>query len=99
MPLIRHQSPDDPAFVVFDKARFRVEHGVFYLRPDSIRARIAEILEEHQGWDLRVMKLVQENQRLRDCDEWLSSLPAGDEGVVVPELKHEPAIDRVADRL
>jgi len=99
MPLIRYLSPDDPAFLDFDKARFRVEHGVFYLRPGSIRARIAEILEEHRGWNLQALKLVQENRRLQACSEWLESLPVVDEGVVVPELKHEPAIDLVADRL
>jgi hypothetical protein len=99
MPFVRYQSPDDPAFVVFDRARFRVEHGVFYLRPGSIRARIAEILEEHRGWDLRIMKLVEENRRLQACSDWLESLPVVDEEVVVPELKHQPAIDLVADRL
>jgi hypothetical protein len=99
MSLVRYQSPDDPAFVVFDRPRFRVEHGVFYLRSASIRAGIAVILEQHRGWDLRIMRLVEENRRLQACSEWLESLPAGDREVVVPELKHEPAIDLVADGL
>ena len=99
MPLIRYQSPDDPAFVVFDQSRFRVDHGVFLLHPCSIRARIGEILEEHRGWDLRILKLVAENQRLAACAEWLDAIEANDDRVILPELHYEPAIDLVADRL
>lgn len=99
MPLVRYQSPDDPAFAAFDRSRFRVEHGTFYLRPDRIRFRIGEVLDRHRDWDLAVMKLVEEDRRLRACSDWLDSLPPGGEDPVVPDLKHEPAIDRVADRM
>ncbi|WP_435007711.1 hypothetical protein P12x_004976 [Tundrisphaera lichenicola] len=99
MPLVRYQSPDDSAFVVFDQARFRVEHGIFLLRPGAILARIREVLEEHRDWDLRVMKLMAENQRLQACADWLEKLPSEEEAIVQPELVHEPAIDRVADHL
>jgi hypothetical protein len=99
MPLVRYQSPDDPAFTVSGQSRFRVNHGVFYLRKAPLRDRISEILADQEGWNLAAMKLVQENRRLRACLEWLDSLPAEGEEVVVPELIHEPAIDLVADRL
>jgi hypothetical protein len=98
MALIRYQSPDDSSFVVFDTSRFRIEHGVFLLRVGPLRARIAEKLEEQRDWNLRAMKLEQENRRLSDCLEWLDSLPEEGGEVVIPDLKHEPAIDVVADR-
>ena len=99
MPVVRYQSPDDPAFVVFDKARFRVEHGLFYLRVESVRQKLAEVLEVHAGWHLEFMKLVEENRRVQACVEWLDALPGDTEQVHIPELVHEPAIDLVANAL
>ena len=99
MALVQYQSPDDPAFMVFDETRFRVEHGIFHLRAWPLRGLLAEILDSHAGWDLDRMKLVAENRRVRDCLEWLDSLPAGSDDILIPELIHEPAIDLVADAL
>ena len=99
MAYVRYQSPDDPAFTVFDKSRFRVDHAIFLLRPAPLRARIAELIEERRDWNLRAMKLVEEARRLESCLEWLESLGDELDAVAIPELKHEPAIDLVADRL
>ncbi len=99
MAFVRFQSPDEPAFTVFDASRFRVEHGVFLLRLAPLRERIETKLEEHKGWDLRVMKLVEENRRLVSCLEWLRSLPDEGDDVATPDLKDEPAIDLVANGL
>ena len=99
MAFVRFQSPDDTAFTVFDTSRFRVDHGIFLLRVAPLRQRIEEKLEEQKGWDLRVMKLVEENRRLASCLDWLSTLAEDGEKVVIPDLKDEPAIDLVADRL
>jgi hypothetical protein len=99
MAYVRYQSPDDPAFVVFDESRFRVDHGLFLLRVAPLRARIAEKLEEQRDWNLPAMKLVEENRRLASCLEWLATFQDDSDSVVIPELQHEPAIDVVADRL
>jgi hypothetical protein len=99
MAYVRYQSPDDPAFVVFDESRFRVDHGLFLLRIAPLRARIAEKLEEQRDWNLPAMKLVEENRRLASCLEWLETLADDSDVVAIPELKHEPAIDVVANRL
>jgi hypothetical protein len=99
MAFVRYQSPDDTAFLVFDASRFRVDHALYLLRAAPLRARIAGLIEERRDWNLPAMKLVEEVRRLESCLEWLESL--GDElgAVAIPELKHEPAIDLVADRL
>ena len=60
---------------------------------------IAAKLEERREWNLQAMKLVQETRRLESCLEWLGTLGDDPETVAIPELKHEPAIDLVADRL
>jgi len=99
MTTVRYRSPDDPAFVVFDKARFRIEHATFHLRFDPIRRALAAAIAEREGWNLAAMKLVEEDRRLRSCLEWLNKLPAAAEGPVSPDLVHEPAIDVVADTL
>ena len=100
MPAIQYRSPDDPAFVVFDRARFRVEHAAFHLRPGALRRALADAIAERAGWNLAAMKLVEEDRRLRACLEWLEKLP-GDDGdlIIAPDLVHEPALDVVADGL
>jgi hypothetical protein len=99
MALVRYQSPDDSSFLVFDTLRFRVDHAVFLLRADLLQNSIREMIEERRDWNLQAMKLVQENQRLESCLEWLETLGDDLEMVAIPELKHEPAIDLVADHL
>jgi len=99
MSTVRYRSPDDPAFVVFDKARFRVEPATFHLRLGPLRRGLAAAIAERGGWNLAAMKLVEEDRRLRSCLEWLEGLPEDGEGPVVPELVHEPALDLVADAL
>lgn len=99
MAYVRYQSPDDPAFQVFDVSRFRVDHAVFLLPVAPLRARIVEKLEQRRDWDLRAMKLVEETRRLDSCLEWLETLSDDPDEVAIPELKHEPAIDLVADAL
>ena len=99
MAFIRYQSPDDSAFTVFDTTRFRVDHAIFLLRLDPLRERIKETLEEHSHWNLQAMKLVEENRRLVACLDWLDSIPHDSDSVIIPELKHEPALDVVADGL
>jgi hypothetical protein len=99
MAFVRYQSPDDTAFLVFDASRFRVDHAVFLLRTAPLRASIGEKLEERRDWNLQAMKLVEENRRLESCLEWLESLGDDPDLVAIPELKHEPAIDLVADAL
>ena len=99
MATVRYQSPDDTSFLVFDESRFRIDHGIFLLRVAPLRARVEEKLEEQRDWNLRAMKLVEENRRLNSCLEWLDTLGDDPDLVAVPELKHEPAIDVVADRL
>ncbi len=99
MAIVRYRSPDAPAFVVFEKARFRVEHGAFALRPAPLRRRVAAVLEDRRGWNLAAMKLVEEDRRLRACLEWLEAIPDRGDEVVVPDLVHEPALDVVADAL
>jgi hypothetical protein len=101
MATVRYRSPDDPAFLVFDRLRFRIEHADFLLTIAPLRAAIVAKLEEHRGWDLRTMKLVQENRRLESCLEWLTTLGDDplDDVVAIPGFEHEPAVDLVADRL
>jgi hypothetical protein len=99
MAFIRYQSPDDPAFTVFDISRFRVDHAVFLLRVDPLRERIKAKLEEQRHWNLEAMKLAEENRRLAACLEWLESLKGDPDAVFIPELKHEPALDVVADEV
>lgn len=99
MALVRYQSPDDSAFLVFDVSRFRVEHGVFLLQVDALRRSIAAKVEERAGWNLAAMKLLEEHRRLVSCLEWLDTVGDDLEIVEVPELKHEPAIDLVANGL
>ncbi len=100
MPLIRYRSPDASAFVAFDQSRFRVEHGLFDLWPDALARRLVEAIDLRSGWNLPAMKLVEEDRRLRSCLEWLESLPGtGDDEVLIPDLRHQPAIDLVADHL
>ena len=99
MAFVRYQSPDDTSFLVFDSHRFRVEHGLFLLQLPPLKEAIRARLDEQRDWNLRAMKLVQENQRLSSCLEWLETLQVGTEEVVLPDLKHEPAIDVVANRL
>jgi hypothetical protein len=101
MATVRFRSPDDPAFLVFDRSRFRVDHAEFLLLIPPLRASIRSKLEEHRGWDLRAMKLVQENSRLESCLEWLETLDddPDDDVVILPGFEHEPAIDLLADRL
>jgi len=99
MALVRYQSPDEPAFTVFDRSRFRVDHAIFLLHVPSLRDRLREKLEEQRDWNLAAMKLVEENRRLAACLEWLETLPEDADVVVIPELKHEPALDLVADAL
>ena len=99
MAFIRYQSPDDSTFTVFDTSRFRVDHAIFLLRLEPLRVRIREKLEEQRNWNLPAMKLVEENRRLASCLEWLDSIPHDSDSVLIPELKHEPALDVVADGL
>ena len=99
MAFIRYQSPDDPAFTVFDVSRFRVDHAVFLLRLEPLRERIGAKLEEQRHWNLQAMKLLEENRRLAACLEWLESLKGDPDAVFIPEMKHEPALDVVADGL
>ena len=101
MATVRYRSPDAAAFLVFDRSRFRVDHAEFLLGIAPLRAAIVGKLEEHRGWDLRAMKLVQENRRLESCLEWLETLAddPSDDVVAVPGFEHEPAIDLIADRL
>ena len=99
MAFIRYQSPDDTAFLVFDASRFRVDHAIFLLKVAPLRARIVEKLGERRDWDLRAMKLVEETRRLDSCLERLETLSDDPDAVAIPELKHEPAIDLVADAL
>ena len=91
MPVVRYRSPDDPAFVVFDKARFRVEPAE--LRPSG-PSRSAEALESPPRLAGRlesrpVLKLVEEDRRIRACLEWLGTLGGDDDDLVTPELVHE----------
>jgi hypothetical protein len=99
MAYVRYQSPDDPSFIVFDVSRFRIDHAIFLLRVAPLRARIEGKLEEQRDWNLQAMKLVEENRRLSSCLEWLDTLSDDADLVAIPDLKHEPAIDVVADRL
>ena len=99
MAFVRYQSPDEPSFTAFDVSRFRVDHATFLLRVAPLRALIGEKLEEQAGWNLPAMKLVEENRRLASCLEWLETLGDDADVVAIPDLKHEPAIDLVADRL
>jgi hypothetical protein len=99
MAFVRYQSPDDSSFLVFDASRFRVDHAIFLLRVDPLRALIVEKLEERRDWNLEAMKLVQETRRLESCLEWLDTLGDDPDLVATPELKHEPALDLVADAL
>ena len=99
MAFIRYQSPDDPAFTVFETSRFRVDHAIFLLRIAPLRGRIRDKLEEQRDWNLQAMKLVEENRRLASCLDWLDSIQDEPDSVVIPELKHEPALDVVADGL
>jgi hypothetical protein len=99
MAFIRYQSPDDSAFIVFETSRFRVDHAIFLLYLDPLRERIKETLEERQHWNLQAMKLVEENRRLVACLDWLDTIPHDSDSVHIPELKHEPALDVVADGL
>lgn len=99
MPLIRYQSPDDSSFLVFDVLRFRVDHGLFLLKIKPLKQSLADRLEEQRDWNLEAMKLFQENRRVAACLEWLESLGDDSEQVVIPDLKDEPAIDIVANRL
>jgi hypothetical protein len=99
MAFVRYQSPDDPVYTVFDVSRFRVDHGLFLLKVPPLCSRIEKKLEEQREWNLQAMKLVEENRRLTACLDWLHSLDAESEIVAIPELRHEPAIDLVADEL
>jgi hypothetical protein len=99
MAFVRYQSPDESTFTVFDISRFQVEHGLFLLRLVPLRNAIEAMLEKQRDWNLPAMKLVEENRRLASCLEWLQSLDDDSDVVVLPDLKHEPAIDLVADRL
>jgi hypothetical protein len=99
MAFVRYQSPDDSSFLVFEVSRFRVDHAIFLLKAAPLRAKIAEKLEERRDWNLEAMKLAQESRRLESCLEWLETLGDDPDTVAIPELKHEPAIDLVADRL
>ena len=99
MAFVRYQSPDDTTFLVFDRSRFRLDHAIFLLEAAPLRAAIAGKLEERRDWNLPAMKLVEENRRLESCLEWLGTLGDDPDAVAIPELKHEPAIDLVADAL
>ncbi len=99
MAFVRYQSPDDSAFLVFDASRFRVDHAIFLLRVASLHDAIVDKLEERRDWNLQAMKLVQEDLRLKSCLAWLELLDDDPEMVAIPELRHEPAIDLVADAL
>ncbi len=99
MAYVRYQSPDDPAFVVFDASRFRVDHAVFLLRLGPLKGRVAALLDERRDWNLSAMKLVEENRRLIACLDWLESLGDDPDLVAVPDFVHEPALDLVADAL
>ena len=99
MPVVPYRSPDEAAFVVFDKARFRVEHGIFYLRVGPLCRELAAVLEAHAGWNLEFMKLVEHDRRVRACLEWLESLPDDTGQVHPPDFVHEPALDVVANAL
>jgi hypothetical protein len=99
MAFVRYQSPDDSSFLVFEVSRFRFEHGLFLLKLEPLKAYLAAKLAEQSGWNLVAMKLVQENQRLSACLEWLETIGDDPDVVVIPGLKDEPAIDIVADRL
>jgi hypothetical protein len=99
MAFVRYQSPDDTAFLVFDASRFRVDHAIFLLKAAPLRDRIAEKLEERRDWNLQAMKLVEETRRLESCLEWLGTLGDDPDTIAIPELKHEPAIDLVADAM
>jgi hypothetical protein len=99
MALVRYQSPDDSSFMVFDQLRFRVEHGLFLLKAEAVKASLAAKLAEQSRWNLEAMKLVQENRRVAACLEWLETLADDPDLVAIPALKDEPAIDLVANRL
>jgi hypothetical protein len=99
MPLVRYQSPDDNSFTVFDRTRFRVEHALFLLRLGPLFESLRAKLDEQRDWNLQAMKLVEETRRLESCLEWLGTLGDDPETVAIPELKHEPAIDLVADAM
>ncbi len=99
MVLVRYQSPDDSSFLVFDRLRFRVDHGQFLLQIAPLKASLAAKLDEQRGWNLVAMKLVQENQRISACLEWLEMLGDDPDLVAIPALKDEPALDLVANRL
>jgi hypothetical protein len=99
MAFVRYQSPDDTAFLVFDASRFRVDHALFLLKVGPLRVAIASKIDERRDWNLSAMKLVEETRRLESCLEWLETLGDDPDTVAIPELKHEPAIDLVADAL
>ena len=99
MALVRYQSPDDSSFLVFDRSRFRLDHGLFLLTSNTLRDQLLASLATQSGWNLEWMKLVHENKRIAACVEWLETLPADDDAVATPGLSHEPAIDLVANRL
>ncbi len=96
MAVIPHRSPDDPGFVAFDQTRFRIDHGLFFLRPGPLRDRIRGILDSRVGWNLEAAGLQAEDNRLRNCLEWLETLADFEDEVVPPPFEHEPAIDLVA---
>jgi hypothetical protein len=99
MAFVRYQSPDDSSFLVFDQSRFRVDHGLFLLEVEALKASLVAKLDEQRDWNLEAMKLAQENRRISDCLEWLESLADDPELVAIPGLKDEPALDLVANRL
>ncbi len=99
MSVIPYRSPDDPAFVVFDRARFRVDHAIFFLRPAPLRREIEAILGARAGWNLEAAGLLAEDKRLRACLEWLETVAEAGDDVVAPRLEHEAAIDVVAGPL
>ena len=50
MAFVRYQSPDEPAFTVFETSRFRVDHAIFLLRLDPLsRNRFREISSRNSG--------------------------------------------------
>lgn len=99
MSFVRYQSPDEPAFTVFERSRFRVDHAIFLLPIAPLRKLLREKLQEQIEWNLQAMKLVEENRRLASCLEWLETIPDDPEKVIIADLKDQPAIDLVADHL
>ncbi len=96
MSVIPHRSPDDPAFVVFDRTLFRVDHALFFLRVEPLRRAIGTLVEGRKGWNLEAAGLLSEDNRLRACLAWLEEVAGIGEDVVEPPFEHEPAIDVVA---